>query len=328
MQSSLRDLPYTSWRPQPWIKSSRGPVISSGAMRTPTTSGTPSSSSGLWRSALRRRSSGTPESGHAEDDRGGNAFIAPAGWSVTVRGPATILEAPEGDSRIALVDVRAQRRRRPRSPPRGPPTSPKPKWPLKVATDVPDKDGWSKQRATTATRRRRTSGATCGACAQSPTAQLDGRASTTWPRRSARSAARRSALIFDRLLPKGYAREIVRRQDRARARRRAHRRARRRSSRTAQQGDRRARRRRSASCRTARSSSPAASACASWASRRKVDADTLFMIASNTKALTTLLLAQARRRGQADAGRRRSRSCCRRSSSATPTRPSRCWSST
>ena len=42
----------------------------------------------------------------------GNTFIAPAGWTVTVRGPATILEAPEGDSRIALVDVTAPGRRR------------------------------------------------------------------------------------------------------------------------------------------------------------------------------------------------------------------------
>src|ERR1044071_8793274 len=38
----------------------------------------------------------------------GNTFIAPAGWSVAVRGPATIVEAPEGDSRIVIVDVRAK----------------------------------------------------------------------------------------------------------------------------------------------------------------------------------------------------------------------------
>src|SRR5262245_312158 len=37
----------------------------------------------------------------------GNPFIAPAGWSISVRGDATYLAAPEGDSRIALVDVRA-----------------------------------------------------------------------------------------------------------------------------------------------------------------------------------------------------------------------------
>src|SRR5262245_43186292 len=38
----------------------------------------------------------------------GNTFIAPAGWSIAVRGPATILAPPEGDSEIALVDVQAK----------------------------------------------------------------------------------------------------------------------------------------------------------------------------------------------------------------------------
>src|SRR5271163_4666942 len=38
----------------------------------------------------------------------GNAFIAPKDWSVRVKGPATILEAPEGDSWVALVDVEAK----------------------------------------------------------------------------------------------------------------------------------------------------------------------------------------------------------------------------
>src|ERR1051326_1495883 len=37
----------------------------------------------------------------------GNTFIAPSGWGFLVRGPATILEPPEGDSHIALVDVPA-----------------------------------------------------------------------------------------------------------------------------------------------------------------------------------------------------------------------------
>src|SRR5579859_6568339 len=38
----------------------------------------------------------------------GNTFIGPAGWTLTVRGAATILEAPEGDSWIALVDTPAK----------------------------------------------------------------------------------------------------------------------------------------------------------------------------------------------------------------------------
>src|SRR5262245_17604158 len=35
----------------------------------------------------------------------GNTFIAPAGWSLLVRGAATILEVPEGGSFIALIDI-------------------------------------------------------------------------------------------------------------------------------------------------------------------------------------------------------------------------------
>ena len=71
----------------------------------------------------------------------GNPFIAPAGWSLSVRGPATILEAPEGDSHIALVDVRAAsadaavaaawRAYKPDA-----------RWPLKVVHRLPDVDGW------------------------------------------------------------------------------------------------------------------------------------------------------------------------------------------
>src|ERR1041385_930614 len=75
----------------------------------------------------------------------GATFIAPAGWTFSVRGPATILTAPEGDSRIALVDVRA---------PRADSAValawaaylPGHTWPLKVVTPQPDKDGWSDRR--------------------------------------------------------------------------------------------------------------------------------------------------------------------------------------
>lgn len=74
----------------------------------------------------------------------GNTFIAPAGWSVSARGPATIVEAPEGDSRIVIVDVRAKDADA--AVAAGWAAYQPPKWPLKVATDAPDKDGWSKQR--------------------------------------------------------------------------------------------------------------------------------------------------------------------------------------
>src|SRR5262245_12583992 len=71
----------------------------------------------------------------------GNAFIAPGGWSITVRGQQTLLEAPEAGSRIALIDVHAK-------------TAdaavavawaayaPSKYWALKRATPMEDRDGW------------------------------------------------------------------------------------------------------------------------------------------------------------------------------------------
>jgi hypothetical protein len=37
----------------------------------------------------------------------GNRFIAPAGWSIAIRGPATILEPLEANSAIAIIDLQA-----------------------------------------------------------------------------------------------------------------------------------------------------------------------------------------------------------------------------
>lgn len=72
----------------------------------------------------------------------GAGFIAPAGWSLTVRGAATILGPPEGGSHVALVDVRA--------PDAAAAVAaawaayrPQGGWPLKVTTDAPDHDGWT-----------------------------------------------------------------------------------------------------------------------------------------------------------------------------------------
>jgi CubicO group peptidase (beta-lactamase class C family) len=74
----------------------------------------------------------------------GATFIAPAGWSVTVKGPATIVEAPEGDSRIALVDVTAA------DADAAVATAwaayrPDAKWPLRSKSPSADRDGWQDQ---------------------------------------------------------------------------------------------------------------------------------------------------------------------------------------
>jgi CubicO group peptidase (beta-lactamase class C family) len=75
----------------------------------------------------------------------GNRFVAPAGWSIRTSGAAVILTAPETDSRVALVDVRdvspdaaveqAWTALRPGAAP-----------PLQVATERPVSDGWEQVR--------------------------------------------------------------------------------------------------------------------------------------------------------------------------------------
>ena len=134
----------------------------------------------------------------------GASFIAPAEWTFSTRGPVTLLEAPEGDSRIALVDVHAKDADAAVAVAWAA-YAPEKKWPLKVTTDSPDKDGWSKQRNYT--------------YQTSPNEKRDVQvdimqANDTWtvaiydvsqPTGEKRYGA--IALIYSRLLPKGYTRE-------------------------------------------------------------------------------------------------------------------------
>lgn len=134
----------------------------------------------------------------------GNTFIAPAGWSLSVNGPATILAAPEGDSWIALVDVEAKdadaavaagwAAYKPDHP-----------WPLKVTSEAPDRDGWSKQKIyeyqTSPNEKRGV---------QAVARFANGRWNVDILDLSDPVAEKRGAqitLVFGRLLPKGYVRE-------------------------------------------------------------------------------------------------------------------------
>ncbi|MEK8034935.1 serine hydrolase domain-containing protein [Ideonella sp. DXS29W] len=72
----------------------------------------------------------------------GNTFIAPAGWRLSVRGPATVLEAPEGGSWLALVDVDAADAKAALAAAWAA-YKPDATWPMKVATPVAPKDGWT-----------------------------------------------------------------------------------------------------------------------------------------------------------------------------------------
>jgi hypothetical protein len=187
----------------------------------------------------------------------GNSFVAPAGWSVSVRGPATIVEAPEGDSRIVLVDVKAKDADAALAA--GWKAYKENQWRLKIATDQPDKDGWSRVRNysyQTSPNEKRGVGAGVRFAGDVWTVWIYDMAHAVGDKRGAQVA-----LIFDKLLPKGYTRESFagRKPNTLDAARN--------SSRT----DKRSlgcRAFRSAWCRTARSFSQMGSACASSARRR------------------------------------------------------------
>ena len=217
----------------------------------------------------------------------GNTFIAPAGWSVAVKGPATIIGAPEGDSWVALVDVSAPdadaavaaawKAYRPDA-----------KWPLKVANDRPDRDGWSKQRFyeyQTSPNERRSVLALARFAGTAWTVVIYDMLDPVAEKRGAQVS-----LLFDRLLPKGYARETF-------VGRKAHQLD---AARIAELGRFIEDGRKTLGVpgvalgivQDGRVVFAGGFGTRELGDAKPVDGDTLFMIASNTKALTTLLLAK------------------------------------
>ncbi len=134
----------------------------------------------------------------------GNAFIAPKDWSIRVKGPATILEAPEGDSWVALVDVEAKTQDEALAA-AWQAYKPDAKWPLKVSNDLPDRDGWSRRRAydyQTSPNEKRGVDAVVYYSGSSWTVVIVDVADAVAGKRGAQLS-----MIFSRLLPKGYSRE-------------------------------------------------------------------------------------------------------------------------
>jgi hypothetical protein len=72
----------------------------------------------------------------------GNAFVAPAGWTVTVRGSSTVLEVPEGGSYIVIIDVTATDANAAVAS-AWESYKPDARWPLKAVTPIADRDGWT-----------------------------------------------------------------------------------------------------------------------------------------------------------------------------------------
>jgi CubicO group peptidase (beta-lactamase class C family) len=133
----------------------------------------------------------------------GNPFTAPAEWSISVRGPATIITAPEGGSQVVYVDVEADSAE----------AAIDAAWaaymkhdrPLKIVDDVADADGWTKQKRfeyqTSPNERRFVSAA----------AMFANDKWTVWIYDVANDVGGKRAaqinLLMSSLLPKGYERE-------------------------------------------------------------------------------------------------------------------------
>jgi len=134
----------------------------------------------------------------------GNTFVAPKDWTIRVKGNATILEAPEGDSWVALVDVQAKTAEEALAA-AWKVYKPDAKWPVKVTNDLPDRDGWSHRRVydylISPNEKRGVTGLVLYS-GTSWTVVVEDMADAVGEKRGGQLA-----LALGRLLPKGYSRE-------------------------------------------------------------------------------------------------------------------------
>lgn len=217
----------------------------------------------------------------------GNSFIAPPGWTIQRKGASVILTPPEGGSRLALVDVAGEDADAAVAAAWAA-YDPTARWPLKVATDRPARDGWQQVRVyayETSANDERGVSAMALRGPDAWTVLIYDMANAVGDKRAAQVIQ-----VFDRLLPKGHQRESF-------------------AGKTAHKLDAA----RVASLRAfveearLKLDVPGVAigivqdgkvvlaegfGVREQGTSARVDADTMFMIASNTKAMTTLMLAK------------------------------------
>src|SRR5262249_25926881 len=202
-------------------------------------------------------------------------------------GSATVLDAPEGDSHVALVDVKAKDAAEAVSE-AWKIYNPEAKWPFKVASDVAPRDGWDAirdfQYEVSANEKREVFARALHA-GENWTVIIYDVSNAVGEKRAGQIAA-----IFDHVLPKGYARETF-------------------AGKTAHPLDAARVEQLKQFVESARQQLDVPGVALGLIDHGKVvfaggfgvrelgksdpvDANTLFMIASNTKALTTLMLAR------------------------------------
>ena len=216
-----------------------------------------------------------------------NRFVVPAGWTVRVEGHATIVTAPEGDSHIALVDLEAKDADEAVSA-AWRIYDPQANWSLVNTTDAADDNGWTKRRSYSYD--------------VPPNLKRQVAAEARWAndlwtvviydmnQAVAEKRLAQVALLFDELLPRGYERESF-------ANKKAH----------PLTPERRAELERWVE--ESRKKLKIVGVSVGIVENGKVvlakgfgektlgggeapDADTMYMVASNTKAMTTLMLAK------------------------------------
>lgn len=133
----------------------------------------------------------------------GNPFTAPAGWTVSVRGQATIVTAPEGGSQIVFVDVEAKEAEAAIEAAWA--AYREHDWPLKTVDEQADSDGWSNQKRfeyQTSPNEKRYVVAGAQFANDGWTVWIYDVANDVGGKRGAQIS-----LMFSTLLPKGYERE-------------------------------------------------------------------------------------------------------------------------
>jgi CubicO group peptidase (beta-lactamase class C family) len=150
-------------------------------------------------SAPQKLTSDTPQT-----TAGGATFTAPKDWSITVNGSTVVLMAPDGDSRIGIVDSSAAD---PDAAVAGAWESVRPGTTrtLRLATPAPGRDGWDEQRSysyETSPNERRVVTAVALKRGATWTVVVVDAAQATLEQRGAQTA-----LIRQSLRPKGYAEE-------------------------------------------------------------------------------------------------------------------------
>ena len=137
----------------------------------------------------------------------GNTFLAPAGWTLLVRGRSTILEAPEGGSYIVLSDIPVKDAASADDAVAAAWAAYKSdaSWPLKVTTPSADADGWTDRKDyvyQTSPNEKRYVSADVRRANDTWTVVIYDMADAVGEKRGAQVS-----LVYGKLLPRGWTRE-------------------------------------------------------------------------------------------------------------------------